>query len=117
MKALPNSYPGDVHAVFRVESAVFILKKGIQMRTLQNVLLSSSLLAASAAHAGDWFDNVGASLGRIEPWSDGSLWLSLPASNPNPVTISGHSGSCTVTQTTDPGSMGSRPARRFPRTR
>jgi hypothetical protein len=59
---------------------------------------AASLLANTAANAADWFDNAGASMGRIEPSSDGSVWLMVPVSAPAPVNLVGHSSTCLVTQ-------------------
>jgi hypothetical protein len=52
-----------------------------------------------SVEAADWYDNVAASMGNIEEWPDGSIWLSVPlSSNGAPVTIVGSSNSCNVTQ-------------------
>ncbi len=57
-----------------------------------------SLLCVSVADAADWFENAGSHMGRIEPSSDGSIWLMVPWSSPNAVTVSGHTSSCSVSQ-------------------
>ena len=58
----------------------------------------SQPLAASSASAADWFDDAGASVGRIESWPDGSIWLSIPASSSSAVNLPGRTSTCTVTQ-------------------
>jgi hypothetical protein len=53
--------------------------------------------AASSVSAADWFYNVAPKMGRIEQWSDGTIYWSI-SSNGSAVTLSGTSTSCLVTQ-------------------
>jgi hypothetical protein len=69
--------------------------KGKVLRCAVPVLL----FLASASQAGDWFLNVGAPMGRIEPAADGSTWLMRPFSDQSAVSVTGMSGStCLITQ-------------------
>jgi len=55
-------------------------------------------LVGSVAGAADWFDNVAGVVPRVEPWSDGSIWLARPLSSLSAVALLGRSSSCSITQ-------------------
>src|SRR5262245_52720847 len=67
---------------------------------IASIVCAAMMAGLSAAtNAADWFDNVGAQMGRIEPWSDGSIWLSIPLSaGGNPISVLGRTSSCSITQ-------------------
>lgn len=72
-------------------------RAGVKTRTcvLAPFLLGTTL----SAHAADWYNDVGIAMGRVEQWSDGSIYLMVPsARNGAPVTLQGASTSCSVTQ-------------------
>jgi hypothetical protein len=57
-----------------------------------------AVLGATPAFSADWFDNAGAFMGRIEPWSDGTIWLLIPGTSPSAITLQGRTSTCSVSQ-------------------
>jgi len=99
----PNLYHMDLmdyQVVFEEKKLIRLPQRTIGRRFRHRRLAScvAGVLAASSASAADWFDNAGAYMGRIEPWSDGSIWLSIAASSSGPANLPGRASSCTVTQ-------------------
>lgn len=63
------------------------------MRTLLGAAIVI-VVAMQSAYAGEWFNDIGSQMGRVEKVSNGDIWLMRPSSDLTKVTMNG----CTFNQ-------------------